>query len=179
MTRERKCFFWHSAAMARGDPTTYIKLPADLKEMLESSSHENRRSLTAEIVHILSSHFARIAEDNARYQEGSAQEEAVGVSIGLRDPLDRAAVLKVLQLSELMLLQRRVKDIGGRDAVLSADKADLVKKIEGPAIKGSDKEQKSYFSAHVANTPLTAILTNEEMDKIAARIVELQRATSK
>lgn len=156
-----------------------LRLPKDLHELVEGSAEEACRSMNAEIVHILSSHFAKIEEENARYQEGSAQEEAVGVSIGLRDPLDRAAVLKVLQLSELMLLQHRVKDIGGRDAVLSAAKADLVKKIEGPAVKGSDKEQKSYFSAHVASTPLTAILTNEEIDKIAARLVELQRVTSK
>ncbi len=39
--------------MARGDPTTYLKIPESLKSELLVAAAAHRRSLTAEIVHRL------------------------------------------------------------------------------------------------------------------------------
>lgn len=48
---------WHSAQMARSDPTVYMKIPPDLKAALDAASEENRRSLTAEVVARLQATF--------------------------------------------------------------------------------------------------------------------------
>ena len=44
--------------MARNDPTIYMRIPQELKDALDKSSEENRRSLTAEVVARLQASFA-------------------------------------------------------------------------------------------------------------------------
>ena len=48
--------------MARGDPTIYMKIPADLKDLLEASSAANRRSMTAEVVARLQGSFGPVSD---------------------------------------------------------------------------------------------------------------------
>lgn len=162
--------------MARGDPTTYVKLPAALKERLEASAHENRRSLTAEIVHILMTHFAEQDEEADDRKNGASEEHKVGLSIGMDDPRDRAAALKTLLLKERMLLKRRVDQLGGRDSVLKMEISEIAKMVEGDPITGTASERKSHYSTMVALTPLSAILTSEELDKVAQRLAALEKA---
>lgn len=142
------------------------------------SSHENRRSLTAEIVHILMSHFDQKDEEAEDRKNGVEQEHKVGLSIGMNDPRDRAAALKVLLLKERMLLKRRVDQLGGRDSVLNMDIADIAKTVEGDLISGTEGERKSYFSTYAASMPLSAVLTTEELDRLAERLAALQKAST-
>lgn len=43
-------------------------------------------------------------------------------------------------------------------------------------VKGTKAEQQSYFSQVVGTWPLTALLTSEEIDKLAARMTEITGA---
>ncbi|MFT3815458.1 MAG: Arc family DNA-binding protein [Acidovorax sp.] len=160
--------------MSRDDPQMKIRLPAELKARIEEASSANSRTLNAEVVHMLQSHFNQLADRAERHQEGEAGEEAVGISLGLKDPADRAAVFKSLLLQELMLLKNRISALGGKDAVLKMSKADLVKRLEGPRIDGTNEERKSYYSRIVSEMPLTAVLSSEEIEKLASRVVDLQ-----
>ena len=49
---------WQSARMARDDPTIYMRIPQELKDLLDAASEENRRSMTAEVVSRLQQTFA-------------------------------------------------------------------------------------------------------------------------
>ncbi|WP_047217770.1 Arc family DNA-binding protein [Delftia lacustris] len=44
--------------MARDDPTIYMRIPQELKDLLDAASEENRRSMTAEVVARLQQTFA-------------------------------------------------------------------------------------------------------------------------
>ena len=143
-----------------------LRMPDELRERLDEAAKTIGRSLHAEIVARLAASFS----DRA----GVELDDYELLSIGLEDPADRTAALKVLLLNELMLLRRRVADLGGVSAVLQAEKSDLVKRITGPKIQGTGGERKSYFSQFFGTQPLTAILTDEELEKIAERFVVLQ-----
>jgi hypothetical protein len=80
----------------------------------------------------------------------------------------------VLLLQEISLLKQRVDRLGGREEVLKAEKADLVQRITGPLIRGTPDERKSYFSQIVEHMPVTALLTTEELDRLAERVATLQ-----
>ena len=140
---------------------------------------EHGRSMNSQIVFMLQGYFDHMDDQADQLQGALKNAERSNVSIGMTDPIDRAAVLKVLLLEELMLLRQRISNLGGPEAVVKLDKADIVKRAEGPLIKGSSEEQKSYFSNIVEQTPLTAILTTSELDHIAERLATLQRAHQK
>jgi hypothetical protein len=160
--------------MARDDPQMKIRLPDELKGQIEMSAKEWGRSLNAEIVHMLQSYYKRLDEDVESLQRGLESQRKVSISFGLKDGRDRAAVIQVLLMQEIALLKRRVDQLGGRDAVLSMTKNEAVRLIEGPRIKGTHDEQTTYFSQTIGTTPLTAILTGEELDRLAERVVLLQ-----
>lgn len=151
-----------------------VRLPDGMRERIKVAADEYGRSMNAQIVYMLQSYFDHLDGQVAELTESLETERQEGISIGLADPLDRIAVLKVLLLDELMLLRRRVSQVGGREAVLKAPKSELVKSIEGPRIEGTSDERASYFSKIVGNTPLTALLTDDEIAKIAQRVVTLQ-----
>lgn len=49
--------------MARNDPQMNLRLPVDLKEMIEDAAEKNNRSLTAEVVSRLRGTFQRDVSD--------------------------------------------------------------------------------------------------------------------
>lgn len=156
-----------------------LRFPDGMRDRIADEAKKNNRSMNAEIVHILMGHFDQKDEEAEDRKNGVEQEHKVGLSIGMNDPRDRAAALKVLLLKELMLLKRRVDQLGGRDSVLSMDIADIAKTVEGGLISGTEGERKSYFSTIVASTPLTAVLTTDEIDKIAARLAQIESPAKK
>jgi plasmid stability protein len=160
--------------MARDDPQMKIRLPDELKEQIEMSAKEWGRSMNAEIVHMLQSYYKHLDDGVQSMQRGLELDRQESISFGLKDGRDRAAVIHVLRLQEIALLKRRIEQLGGRDAVLGMTKGEAVKRIEGPRIKGTHEEQTTYFSQTIGTTPLTAILTSEELDRLAERIVLLQ-----
>lgn len=160
--------------MARDDAQMKIRLPDELKEQIEKSAKEWGRSMNAEIVHMLQSFYKRLDEDVESLQRGLEHQRKESISFGLKDGRDRAAVIQVLLLPEIALLKRRVDQLGGRDAVMSMTKAEAARRIEGPRIKGTHEEQTTYFSQTIGTTPLTAILTGQELERLAERVVMLQ-----
>lgn len=57
--------------MARDDPTIYMRIPQELKDLLDAASEENRRSMTAEVVARLQQTFA--APRVSGMESGSSQ----------------------------------------------------------------------------------------------------------
>ena len=155
------------------------RLPDGMRDRIKSMADEHGRSMNSQIVHMLQSYFDRMQEQTSLLQEMTEKTERSNISIGMKDPVDRAAVLKVLLLEELMLLRRRVHELGGPDAVIELDNSEIARRVEGSAFKGTNEEQKSYFSNIVERTPLTAILTTSELDHIAERLATLQQAHQK
>lgn len=151
-----------------------VRFPGGMRDRIKMAADESGRSMNAEIIQMLQSYFDHLDDQVEQLQESLEIARKATVSIGLNDPLDRAAVLKVLLLQELMLLRGRVSQLGGRDAVLKASKAEISQKIEGPHLKGTQEEQKSYFSRTVGETPLTALLTDDEIERLASRVVLIQ-----
>lgn len=151
-----------------------VRFPGGMRDRIKTAADENGRSMNAEIVYMVQSHFDRLDDQAAQLGAALHAEKQNSISIGLADPGDRTAVLKVLLLEELMLLKRRVNDLGGRDAVLKAPKAEIVQQIEGPRIKGTQDERQSYFSRIVGEMPLTALLTDAEIERLASRVVSIQ-----
>lgn len=137
------------------------------------------RSMNAEIIHMIQSYFTHMHGEVNALQAALKEADQSNISIGLTNPTDRAAVLKVLLLDELMLLRRRVGGLGGPAAVLKLDKAEIVKRAEGPLLKGTTEEQKSHFSQILPTYPLAALLTSDELGKLAERVVAIQAARVK
>lgn len=155
-----------------------VRLPDGMRDRIAEAAKANNRSMNAEIVHMLQSHFDRITDEADDLAASLEKAERSNVSIGLSDPVDRAAVLKSLLLDELMLLRRRIEDLGGPESVLKMEKHEIVKKIEGPRIKGSVAEQKSLFSQMLPTYPLAALLTDGELDRLAERAIAMQQASA-
>lgn len=160
--------------MARDDPQMKIRLPEELKEQIELSAKEWGRSLNAEIVHMLQSYYRHLHDSVDSLTTQLEKQGQENISFGLKDARDRAAAIHVLLLDEVALLRRRVQELGGRDAVLGMTKGEAVKRITGPRVKGTHEEQTTYFSQIIGTTPLTAILTGEELGRLAERVVVLQ-----
>lgn len=162
--------------MSREDPQMKIRLPAGLKDRIEFSAKENNRSMNAEIISMLQGSIDKFDADVASLTQSLNALKRSNESSGLNDPHERAALLKVLLLEELMLLKRRVSQLGGTSAVLEASKVDIVNRIEGPLLQGTSEEQKSHFSQILPTYPLTALLTSDELGKLAERVVAIQAA---
>lgn len=160
--------------MARDDPQMKIRLPDELKERIETSAKEWGRSMNAEIVHMLQSYYKHVDSDVDSLQRSLEHQRKESISFGLQDGRDRAAVIHVLLLQEISLLKRRVDALGGRNAVLGMTKGEVMKRVEGPRLKGTHEEQTTYFSQTIGTTPLTALLTGEELNRLAERVVLLQ-----
>lgn len=156
-----------------------VRFPDGMRDRIAEAAKANNRSMNAEINHILLTHLDSLGSEADALETAISKAERSNISIGLNDPVDRAAVLKVLLLDELMLLRRRVGSLGGPEAVLKLDKSEIVKKVEGPSLKGTAEEQKSHFSQILPTYPLTAILTNDELGRLAERVVAIQAAQSK
>lgn len=150
-----------------------LRMPAELKARVEQAARESGRSANAQVVHMLQTYFNRIDSDVDELHAALDRERA-NISPMLSQPQDRLAALKVLLLEEVMVLRARIADLGGLEAVLKADKAELVRKITGPRLTGTPEERMSHFSRVVGQTPLTALLTADELSKLAAKVVELQ-----
>jgi hypothetical protein len=155
-----------------------VRLPPGMREQLSEAAKRNARSMNAEVVRILQDHFDRLQQQAEAALLGEQVEERVGISFGLKHPLDRAAVLKALLFAELQLLRSRVDMLGGRDAVLKMSPAEIAKLAEGPRIEGTEEEQASYFSRVVKSIPLNAVLTTEEVESLARRVAALHAAHS-
>jgi hypothetical protein len=160
--------------MSREDPQMKIRLPAGLKDRIEFSAKENNRSMNAEIISMLQGSIEKFDADVASLTQSLNTLKRSNESSGLNDPHERAALLKVLLLEELLLLKRRVSLLGGTSAVLEASKAEIAKRIEGPLLRGTSEEQKSHFSQILPSYPLSALMTSDELGKLAERIVALQ-----
>lgn len=162
--------------MSREDLQMKIRLPADLKERIETDSKENGRSMNSEIMFILQDYYRRLDEDVSALSEALHKAEKSNMSFGLNDPVERAAILKALLFEELMLLRRRVMKLGGPSAVLDAPKPDLVSQIEGEKIIGTSSEQRSLLDQILPNYPLSALLTDDELARLAERVIAFQNA---
>lgn len=150
-----------------------VRLPDGMRDRIKAAADEQSRSMNAQIVHMLQSYFDQLDEQATQLGDALEQERKEGIALGLADPLDRLAILKVLLLDELLLLRSRVQHLGGKDVVLDTPKGELVKATEGPKLRGTQDEQRSYFSRVVGTTPLTALLTDQEIDRLADRLAVL------
>ncbi|RRU74154.1 hypothetical protein [Stenotrophomonas maltophilia] len=155
---------------------TALRIPPDLHARVHQAAEADGRTYNAQLVHIIGEFFTRLDEDQDARAMGAVEERAVGVGYGMDDPRDRAAVLKVLLFQELSVLRQRVNDLGGRDAVLQRDKAEIAKAVTGPKITGTDGERRSHMSRALETYPLTTLFTDEELDKLAERVITAQRA---
>lgn len=152
----------YPAAMARTDPQVNFRVPADLLDRLKAAAADNNRTITAELVNRLEGSF--VAEDD-------------GVAgYGLHEAQDRAAILKVLLVPEINLLRSRVELMGGRDAVLKSDKRELASRVTSPRLVSTELEKRSHMSKALETYPLTTLLTDEELDKLADRVITIQRS---
>lgn len=134
-------------------PPFGVRMQPALKEALDREAKANARSLNAEVV-------ARLEES----LQGAGSVSDL-----------KRAILRVLRFEEFSLLMGRVTRLGGTEAVLATPENEIKKRIDGPAIERTPEEAKSYFSQTVAQTPLTAVLTTEEIDAIASRMVQIQQ----
>lgn len=149
-------------AMARTDPQVNFRVPAELLDRLKASAADNNRTITAELVNRL---------------EGSFVDEDQGAAgYGLHEAQDRAAILKVLLVPEVNLLRSRVEILGGRDAVLKADQHELARKVTTPRLASTELEKRSHMSKALETYPLTTLLTDDELDKLAERVITIQKS---
>lgn len=135
-------------------PPFGLRMQPALKASLEESAKQNARSLNAEIV-------ARL--ENSTNEAGSISDSQL-------------AMLRVLKTDDYLLLKNRVLQLGGTDEVLNTPVEEIKKRLEGPGLKRSQTENESYFSRIVGQTPLTAILSSEEINTLATRIIQSQEA---
>jgi hypothetical protein len=151
-----------------------VRLPDGMRDRIAEEAKAANRSMNSHLVHILQNHFETVDDKAVLRERGIEEEQKVALSLGLKEAADRAAVLKVLLIEELLVLKRRVDDLGGRDAVMQADKHEIAQRIAGPRIEGTDQERTSYYSKRIGASPLTTLLTTEELDKIASRVVAIE-----
>ena len=156
--------FW-SNIPAMSDPTFHqfkLRLPVELFQRLEAEAARANRSVSAEMIY--------------RLETSLRQDNDAPIGWGLDDPQDRDAVLKSLLFKEIGLLRRRVEELGGREAVLQMDKAELAKRVTGPRLSGTDQEKRSHMSRALESYPLTTLLTDDELGKLAERVITMQKA---
>lgn len=155
-----------------------VRMPQGMRERLADEAKLTNRSMNAMVVHILQSYFEGIERQIDAHAHGEEAEKAEGISIGLHTPEDRAALIKSLLLSEVMLLKRRIADFGGREAVLAATKQEIAEAAGRDVITGTAGERRSLLSQSLPGYPLTSLFTDDELGKIAARVVLAQEAIS-
>lgn len=147
-----------------------VRLPAGMRDRIKSLSDELERSMNAQIVFMLQSYLDRMDGQGDELQTGLHEHGGSAV------PADSPALFKVMLFEELMVLRRRIEDLGGSADVLRMSKGDIVKLLSGPRIAGTKEEQQSYYARTVGATPLTALMTDDEINKLASRIVDLQES---
>ncbi len=155
---------------------TALRVPPELHARVHDEARKSGRTFNAQLIHMLGDYFFRLDTEEDERAAGALEERAVGIGYGLEDPQDRAAVLKVLLFQELSVLRQRVNDLGGRDAVLQRDKAEIAKAVTGPKITGTEGEKRSHMSRALETYPLTTLFTDEELEKLAERVITAQRA---
>lgn len=154
--------------MARSEPQLNFRCPPELRARLEAAAADAQRSLTQEIVRRLNGTFSGT---------GGSEEDADTVSIGLSDPSDQAAIMRVLLLPEIMLLRSRVQRLGGKSTVLTLSKREIADRVDNGRV-GTRNERATHFSTVLESWPLTALLTTDEIRKLADRVVALQSLPS-
>lgn len=155
---------------------TALRLPPELHAKVHEFAQASGRTYNAQLITMLQDYIEREQEAAEAIEHGIEQENAVGVSYGLTDPLDRAAVLKVLLFPERTVLRQRVAELGGKDAVLQLDDAEIKRRVTGPRITGTDAEKRSHMSRALETFPLTTLLTDDELEKLAERVITIQKA---
>ncbi|NYT67980.1 Arc family DNA-binding protein [Pusillimonas noertemannii] len=143
--------------MARTDPQVNFRMPQELRDKLDDAARTSGRTLTAEIVARLE---LTLSDISSTY--GGAEL--------------RFAMMKVLRHEEFSLLLDRIHRLGGVDQVLKESASSLIKRVEGPALTGTPAEVESHYSKIVGSTPLSALLTAAEIQKIAERLDQIQAA---
>lgn len=152
-----------------------VRFPDGMRDRIKSMADEDGRSMNSQIIYMLQDCFDQMEDRVEQLQDGLKSAGRSNVSIGLNDPVDRAAILKVILLNELMLLRRRISALGGPDAVLELKRSEIAERIEGEKISGTAEEQTTLFSQLLPAYPLSALLTDGEISKLAGRVVELQK----
>ena len=155
---------------------TALRVPPALHARIHEEARSSGRTFNAQLIHMLYGYLEQQDEAEAIEREGARIEQQVGVGFGLTDPLDRAAVLKSLLFQERSLLRGRVADLGGRDAVLKLDEAEIKARVTGEKIVATDAEKRSHMSRALETYPLTTLLTDDELGKLAERVITMQKA---
>lgn len=143
---------------SRTSPQFVVRFPdEEMRDRIKQAAETNGRSMNAEIVSRLELTLSDIASTY-----GGAEL--------------KFAMMKVLRHEEFSLLLNRINTLGGMDRVLKESASALIKEIEGPSIAGTPAEIESHYSKMVGSTPLNALLTSEEIQKIAERLDQIQSA---
>lgn len=155
---------------------TALRVPPELHAQVHEQARRAGRTFNAQLVHMLQGYMEQELEESEERERGIELERSVGVSYGLTEPLDRAAVLKVLLFPERTVLRQRVAELGGKEAVLQLDDAEIKRRVTGPRITGTDAEKRSHMSRALETFPLTTLLTDDELEKLAERVITIQKA---
>lgn len=145
--------------MAREDPQLNVRIPITLKHDLEEAAAESGRSVTQELIHRLTRSL-------------SVENEISEV---------RSALYRVITFDEQNVLRQRVTELGGFEKVNQTPIPELMAQInrDDPAIVRTKEQRQSFFSARVKDMPLQAILTTEEIAKIAERLSMIEDSRKK
>lgn len=138
---------------------TALRLPRDLHRSIQESAEEAGRSMNAEIIARLQASVSLSQIDAPIYEIKQA-----------------TAAKKVLHAEEWSAICERIEKLGGIDSVLDSKRyklrAELLSKDPGLAIDAPS----SVYSSVVRSTKLSLLLTDEEIGKIAERIIEHRTA---
>ena len=149
-----------------------VRLPDGMRDRIKRDASESGRSMNAQIIYMLQSHFERMDKEASEIQKALKSG-----SIATPESMEiNAALLKVLKFEERSILMGRVERLGGTQEVIKSNKAEIAKKIDGESITRTKDENISYYSKIVGEIPMTALLTTDEIQKIAERYVEIQAA---
>ncbi|MFY3681795.1 Arc family DNA-binding protein [Achromobacter xylosoxidans] len=162
----------------RRQQTSYpLRLPDEIRDRTKALAAEYGRSMNAQVVVMLQHYFETLDRDVGELQQALEKRSKAMERAAAYELSDlKIAMLKVLRFEEFMILQNRVADIGGTDYVLETPASELMKKISGESIQRTDSEAQSYYSQVVGKASLTTLLTTEEIEKIAERLVDLEKA---
>lgn len=153
---------------------TALRLPKELHARVHQEAADEGRSYNAQLIHIVQQYFDGIEHGVKELTAGLDKAREEWGEFGLANWADREALLKVLLLDEIMLLRRRVARLGGREAILKLPKREVVRAAADDKLRGTVGDRVSHFSQTVGTWPLTALLTDDELSRIAQRIVAMQ-----
>lgn len=162
-------------SVGRDSDKFMLRFPDGMRDRIKRDSEEQGRSMNAQIIHMLQSHYDEFDASVEQLVEASA----LGNVSALYSPDRSTALIKVLLAEELLLLQKRITRLGGNEAVLSTPKSELIEKINDDGLTGTEHERSSYFSQMVGNTPITALLTTDELNLLAERLALIQGGKTK